>query len=415
MSEKSDQSVEYGGGHPTAEQLADYVEYEWSASAESALWAHLGACIVCRRRLRRAEGWADDPEPPVGTKDYPHVWTPEDPRVRRAFVSTSLQLGAELAQAGSLEAAYDSFYAAAEQALLLPDGEDSVDVADLRFRAFCELAHVHRELNELEEAEEALCDAQDYMAKGSGWAGTSARWHDVAGSLFREQRRFEEAIAALDWAITLYLEIGSKHRATRCRMRLGTVYLAMGKPRRAVRVLGVALRELLEAKPTDHRWLLTTVHNVFLALVEAGEIEGLGDVLRRYRQFYRSHGTPLLRNRRLGLEARVAAGTGLHRRAERLFRFEVAWFKKAGHLYDAALVALSLAKLLVEWGRPSAEVLALLEGAVAAFVNRQLYREMFVSFELLRDAVRAEQGTAEAIAKFTEELSAAARRPQEPQ
>jgi tetratricopeptide (TPR) repeat protein len=391
MARKRKEPKAYCGGHPTAVQISDYERNAWPAEQEKALTRHVSACSVCRN----------------------------DPRVRRAFVIQLLYIGATLQRGGDLQAAYVNYSAAAEQALLLPDEQDPAEAAalhveDLRARALCELADVNRDLNDLDEAEELLCEAEDHMEKGSGYPLLGARWHDVAGSLFRDQCRFDEALQALRWARTLYLENGAELRAARCLMKLGTVYLAKGKPRRAVNVLIDAVRELGQANCTDRRLILAATHNLFLALVEAGVTDGLGDLLRQWRRPYRTEGTPLLRNRRLGLEARVAAGTGRHRRAERLFRFEIAWFQKAGHLYDAALVSLRLAKLLVEWGRPAADILALLDGAVAAFVEQEIYRELIMSFELLRGAVQAEQATAQAIARFAEDLRTVHSRPVEP-
>jgi tetratricopeptide (TPR) repeat protein len=410
MRAKSAETEQYGGGHPTAAQLEDHLAHKWPAAEERAFNAHLNACIVCRRRLRRARGLADDPEPPVGTADYPHVWTLEDPRVRRMFITALLKLGRDLVQLGSLDAALDNLYVAVEQARQLPDGEDPQVAAYFRFTSLCEVAYVHRELNELDEAEEALCAAREHLDQTSGYAGFEGRWHEVAGTLFRDQCRFDEAIEAFRIAEAHYLEVDYKHRAGCCRLHLGTVYLTLGKPRRAVKAMTSA-HGLLDL--TDRRFALIVFHNTLYALTEAGALDGLDHYLRNSLPAYREYGTPLWRIRRLGLLAKVAAGEGRYRQAERLFRHNVAGLQEAGQLYDAALAALELATLLARQGRPSAEVLALLDGAVAAFVERYIYREVAMSFQLLCDTFRLEQGTAEAIARFARELRAEARRPEE--
>jgi tetratricopeptide (TPR) repeat protein len=390
MRKRSEEPAEYAGGHATAAQLVDYLESERPAEKGAALRAHLKACTVCRRRLRR---------------------TLEDPQVRRTFITVMLEAGRDCLHRGSLEEAWKNYYVAVDQALQLPEGDDPAMAAYLRFKSWCELANVERALNELDEAEESLCAARDHLDKTSGYAAFEARWHDVAGSLFRGQRRFDEAIEAFKIAEAHYLAVDYTHEAGRCRLNLGSVYLAVGEPRRALQAM-ISAHGLVDL--TDKRFTVGVFHNMLFALTEAGELAGLSDALRRSRSAYRAYGTPLLRIRRLGLLAKVAAGEGRFRSAERLFRHEIAGFQMAGHRYDAAIAALDVAILMARQGRPSTEILALLDGAVAAFVERFIYRELFMSFEVLRDSFRTEQGTAEALAGFAAALRTEIQLPEAP-
>jgi hypothetical protein len=384
MARKRKEPEAYCGGHPTAAQISDYERNAWPAEQEEALTRHVKGCSVCRN----------------------------DPRVRRAFVIQLLYIGAALHRGGDLDAAFPNFYAAAEQSLLLPDEQEPADaaalhVSDLRCRAICELANTYRALNELDEAEEALCGAEEHMEVGSGNPLVAARWHDVAGSLFREQRRFDEALQALRWASTLYLENGAKHRAGCCRLKVGSVYLAMGKPRRALKAIESA-RGLIEL--TDERFTAGVIHNIVHGLVDAGHHEAAAPFFDRLYPIYEKWATPKLTIQLWFLDAKAAVGLGEHDRAESLFRRALVGFQQSGLDYDAALAGLDLAALLVARGCAVGEVAAVLDGAVTAFVEQEIYRELFMSFELLRGAVQAEQATAGAIARFAEELRAAARR-----
>ncbi len=75
------------------------------------------------------------------------------------------------------------------------------------------------------------------------------------------------------------------------------------------------------------------------------------------------------------------------------------------------IAALDLAALLVERRRPAADILAVLDGPVRAFVERQIFRELMISFGMVRESVATGHEAAKAIACFADEVREVAARP----
>jgi len=421
MSEASEAS------HPTDEELAGWVEDRLPAPEAAAFLSHVLSCGGCWQRwavlaagVLKAPKTA--PEPPLGPDSYdfallrafarvelpaPRVWSLADPKARWAYSSAFLDLAYSWRDHGDLHEAHECAYHAVRNALLIPDSGTAA-LADLRCRAWCELGNLRRALNDLDGAEEALCEAMDYYEASSQYPPMLARWLDVAGSLFREQRRFDEALDALEDACEIHLEHGNPHLAGRSKVNLGLVYLMMGQPRTATKILSESYL-LLDREDTG--LILVAIHNTLWALADTRDFETVANCLWSLRRLYEAGATPKLKIQLLYLDARVAAGLGHGTRAEKLFRQVIDLFERARQPYDAALAAIDFAALLVERGRPAADVLTVLDGAVRAFVERQIYRELVVCFKLLRESVEAGRNMAEALTWFAGEVRAASHLP----
>lgn len=410
-------------GHPADEKLEAWVAGQAPASVAAAMLAHVRVCAPCWQRwAAKATGVIDAPkgapEPLLSLDAYdfalqrafarvepppPRVWTLADRRTHWAYSSALLDLSNSWRDRGDLDEAHECAYIAVKHAELILDTGNPQALADLRCRTWCELANLRRSLNDLDGAEDALCKALDRYETGSRYPPLLARWRDVAASLFRDQGRFDEAIEALEDACETHLEFGYPHLAGRSRVNLGSVYLAMGQPRRAAMVL-LESYHLLDRG--DTKLVLVALHSTLYALAEAGEFETVAKLLWTMRPLYEKIAPPKFKTQLLGLEAKVATGQGLLGRAEKFYRREIADFLEAGHSYDAAIAALDLAALLIERARPSADVLAVLDGAVQAFVKRQIYRELLVCFKLLRESIERGRNMADALASFAREVRA---------
>ena len=96
-----------------------------------------------------------------------------------------------------------------------------------------ELGNLRRILEELDEAEEELATAQARLAAGTGDPRLTARLLDLLGSLYRAQRRFGEALEALDLAAQGYRACGEPHLAGRSLLNAGIARsLRPGSPSR---------------------------------------------------------------------------------------------------------------------------------------------------------------------------------------
>jgi tetratricopeptide (TPR) repeat protein len=274
-------------------------------------------------------------------------------------------------------------------------------LADMRARAWAELGNLERAADYLECAEESLETALDHLAAGTGDDLLFARILDIHGSLFRAQRRFGEAVRALDRASRLYLEKSERHRAGRVLIKKGLALIYAEQPGEALEALERAFTYLDLSH--DKALVLSAVHNSLIALVDSAHHERAARLLWRCRPLYQAHASPLDRVRLLGLEAKVAAGLGQPVRAEQLFRDEKTGFEDAGLAYDSALVGLDLAALLIEQGRP-AEVIVLVDQMLGSFYERGILREAFASLLILRKAVEQGEATVVLVRTLTEEL-----------
>jgi tetratricopeptide (TPR) repeat protein len=417
-------------GHPTDEEVAGWRADQAPPAEAAALFAHLRGCAPCWQRWAGPAaavlaGPKGAPAPPLGLDSYDfailralsrveaparRAWSLSDRSTLWALASALLECAAGERDLGHLVDAHEDAYWAAACALLIPDTGPPQALADLRCRAWLELGNLRRALNDLEGAEAALYQSQTCLDAGSQAPLLLARWLDVAGSLFRDQNRFEEAVEVLEEAAEIYLEHARRDRAARTLIKLGFTYQAWAKPGPALEVFSRAFGHLLAGPLDDLMLALTGAHNALLALVDAGEAERVWTELWSWRQIYEQIATPHLLIRLDYLDAKVSARLGHYPRSERLYRKTIKAFQGVRQVYDAAVAALDLAALLVERRRPAADVLAVLDGAVAAFVDRQIYRELFISFRLLRESVGTGRQAAEAIARFADEVQAAGAR-----
>jgi tetratricopeptide (TPR) repeat protein len=404
--------------HPGDDELERWVRGQHGEPEAAALIGHVLVCAPCHRRWAGLVRAVLNPSaPPAASYDLPvaralarSAWIrrqPQDvqrltgsPRVRWVACEMALEEAAGLRGKGRLQEAESLALLADLAAGTLARVFGRARVADLRCRLWLEIVNLRRARNFLDGAENALAEAEDCFAGSSRDPLLAARLFDTTASLCRDQGRFDEAETALNRAYHLYIREGRLQDAGKVLVILSIVKIDTHEPWRALDLLVQATPLLAGAEP---RLLLIAAHNIFMALADVGEVETVARLLWTWRRVYEQIGTPLDCIRRLYLEAKVAFGQGQPVRGEELFRRNIAGFQKAGLPFDAAVAALELAGKLLERNKTAA-VLDLLNGAVAAFVEGHIYRELAVSLSLLRTAVEAGQATAELIASFTENL-----------
>ena len=292
--------------------------------------------------------------------------------------------------------------AAATADRLEPGAEFSAEyVEDLRARARAELGNARRIADDLAGAETELARAKDHLRRGSMDPLLVARWGDLLGSLYSDQRRFADAVLVLDGAVEVYLSHGELHLAGRTLVKKGLTLTYAGEPEAA---FDAYLRsfDLLDTE-RDPDLLLAAVHNVLLFMVDAGHLDSAQRLVWRIRALSKAYGSDLDQVRLLGVEARLEASTGNPARAERLFRKVVAGFEEAGQPYVVALVSLDLAAVVLDRGRPF-EVVPLLDEALSIFRELKVGRETLATILLMRRAVLAGEATAEFLRAKTASL-----------
>jgi tetratricopeptide (TPR) repeat protein len=264
-------------------------------------------------------------------------------------------------------------------------------VADLQARAWMELGNLLRIGEDLDGAQSALHRSLSRLRRGTSDPMLGARYLDLSASLLRDRGQLAEALACLDAAERLYAAHEASHLAGRSLVNAASVHLVAGEPEAALSALCRALR-LLDRR-REPSLVIGTAHNILLAWVDTGQPERAARILWQARGLYEIPGSDLGRQRLLGIEARIARGLGQSARAARLLREEKAGFEAADRAFDAALVGLDLASVLVELGE-SGEVLNLVEEMLRTFRRLRIARPALAAILLLRDAVL--QGTATA-------------------
>lgn len=275
------------------------------------------------------------------------------------------------------------------------------ETADLKARAFGELANARRRTEDFQGAEEALAKAHGFRMQGSGDPLLAARLLDVLASLRTDQRRLEEAIALLDQVHEMYLKEGEAHLAGRALIKKGICIAYDDRPREATAWFRQGI-SLLEAR-RDPELRLTGDYSLLHAFISCGEYrEGRRLLLESgLRQAFAADPLKLLKIR--WLEGITFAGLGKLRRAEHVFSEVEEGFFRTGLEYEAALVSLERAGVLLRQGRAD-EVDAVVEEALETFRVLQVDREAFRAVQYLRESCGQKIATADLVRRVVDFL-----------
>jgi tetratricopeptide (TPR) repeat protein len=222
-------------------------------------------------------------------------------------------------------------------------------VFDLKGRAWGYLGNARRVSSDRRGAEEALGLAQSLVDEGSADPLEQARILDFKASLAADRGRFEEATELLDMVIDIYREIREPHRMGRALLSKGVVLGHQGDPRAAADLIRASL-PLLD-QDLEPRLLLWASHNLAWFTDEVGlHQEALAQV-ESFAPLYDRFPDASAHARRLWLAGRIAAGLDRREEAEAALREVQRGFAAEGAAYEAAVVTMDLAALLLQQGR----------------------------------------------------------------
>jgi len=267
-------------------------------------------------------------------------------------------------------------------------------IADLRARAWAELANAYRVADDLARAEKAMARAVSWLHRGSGDPWLLARVADLMASLLSDQRRFGDAGELLDKVHRFYRRVGDLHLAGRALVSRGIFAGYDNDPRRALALLLQGL-ELIDVD-RDSRLAVNAVHAILHNLVERGRHRQARILLWRSRSLLVRHGgrLPLLQLR--WLEGRIHAGLSRLDLAEAELLAARQGFAAAGSPYHAALVGLDLATVWLRQGK-TPQVRELVQEMIAAFRALRIAREAVAALLILREACDRDEATLERV------------------
>lgn len=297
----------------------------------------------------------------------------------------------------------------AQRAVAVAEGLDPMEygrelAADLRARAFGELANAYRVSDDLDAAERMLRRASEWSARGSQDPLLLARILRIAAGQRGAQRRFPEALALLDAAYTIYERHGDRFNAGGALISRG-LYTGYGNdPEKAIQYLIAGLAMIHPA--SDPKVILSAVHNLVNFLTDCGRFHEARRILRRSRKAYFAAGDRLNLIKLRWVEGKIAFGLGEHDIAEAAFRDAQARFEQAGLAYHAAVVALDLTAVLLGRGETMA-ARKLVEQTITIFRSRRIAREALAALLLLQrslDTDRSALGVLQTVRTYLKRL-----------
>lgn len=280
---------------------------------------------------------------------------------------------------------------AREIAERVPGPEDWRD--RLRGYAAAHAANALRVSGELNAADAALEAAKRLWEAGSDPAGVldPGRLFDLEASLRRDQRRFDEALAALDAAIIV------GRSPARVLIKKGFTLEVMGEYERAIETLRQAAP--LVERQDDPRLLYMLRFNLAVNYCHTGRSNEATDLLERVRELATNLGDEVFLIRVVWLQGRIAAGLGRPLEARTLLAQARREFAARRMGYDVALALLEEAVLLLDEGRP-AEVRELARHLAVVFQSNGVHREALAVLRLFQEAAERETATAEMVRRL---------------
>jgi tetratricopeptide (TPR) repeat protein len=281
-------------------------------------------------------------------------------------------------------------------------------VNDLKAEAWSYIANCRRIRSDLRSVSEAFDIAEEFRARGTGDLMEEAEILQLKASFFRDQRRFQDAIRAVDRAIEIFQEAGDHHAEGRALIKKASILRHSGETEEAIPFLERAAS--LVDPGREPRLLLSIKSNLALYLNEIGQAMEARKLLPDARALALEAGGALDRLKILWVEGLVNRGLGQGGLAEAALRRAMNGFVNAGIGYDAALVALDLAALLLEAGR-TGEARELAGEMACLFAARDVHREAVAALIIAQRSLEQEVATLPLVREIASFLDRARRNP----
>jgi tetratricopeptide (TPR) repeat protein len=222
----------------------------------------------------------------------------------------------------------------------------STRLGDLRARAWGQYGNALRVNSRLHEAESALITAHRYLEEGSGDPALRALLREQTASLYTFQRRFVEAVSALNEASDIYRQLGESHAFARTLVHEANALLQSGEAEVAVDRLNQGI-PLIDHE-TDPHLLLAACHNLMRCYIGLEQPERALSIYSQTEDLYKEFGDSLILLRAKWQEGQLLRDLGHPRTAEAALVVARQGFLERGLMYEVALVGLDLAALYVK-------------------------------------------------------------------
>ncbi len=302
----------------------------------------------------------------------------------RALIAEARQLRRDEPE-GALDLLDQALALARLAAASCPEGESRGD--DLACEIHAERGNLYRLLGQHRQAELAFQAALSAWSETLGDPAALLHLGDLYGSFLVARRRFAEADALLVRLVGRFRQRGERAHAGKLTLKRAIATAYAGEPDRALQLAYEALVFLKETESLEHR--LNALQLIVAWNIQLGNVKEASECADLMRAQYRRHMGAIDRAKFLWLDARIHDGTLRRNVAEGLFRRAKAQFERLGLPFQAALVGLDLAVMLVERRRAAEARELIATELVPTFRSIGIAREGLASLVLLERATEA--------------------------
>lgn len=259
-----------------------------------------------------------------------------------------------------------------------------------------------RVLGELKAAQMPLEMALSlFQEKGDADPLVEAELLSLLASLHKDRLHLEEAEAVLERALFLARAFGTAARIGRILIQLAIVFDDSDRLQEAIATAQEALSML---DPEEHAQLyFAAQHNLTHYLEAAGRIEEANELLHSNLERYKFAGEPATRSRFLWNWGRIAFGLGQFETARTTLENARAGFSQQGREYDAALVGLDIALVLIQMNQIDALIQIATE-ILPVFEAQEMERDTIAAFLLFREAVHKREISSQLVSQLMTQL-----------
>lgn len=273
-------------------------------------------------------------------------------------------------------------------------------IFDFQCEAQAAVGNAYRVAQQLANAEAPLRSARDLFELGTRSPILEALLLELEAALDVAQRRFKQAIERVRKVYRYARGIGDDHLAGRMLLKQGLYTTYAGYPEEALVLLRRSLELIDEAY--DPTLAYAARHNQIWILCDCDRFREAERQLFDLRRLEVHAGGRINVVKRRWEEGRIDAGLGRLERAEEVFRGVRKEMDEVNRGYDAALVSLDLAAVLMAQGksRGAAPVVA---AAYQTFSALRIEREALAAVFMLHTAFengRATQALVKEVARF---------------
>ncbi|MFY9825301.1 MAG: hypothetical protein WAM82_28240 [Thermoanaerobaculia bacterium] len=268
-----------------------------------------------------------------------------------------------------------------------PEVYGAKQVADLRARAWGELANAYRVANRFREAQEAFGKAFSFLLQGSGDRSLKLRLLDLEASFLGSSREFALALERLATLAEMYYDDGETHLSGRALITKALYTFYRGDTEQACRTIEAGL-DLID-RERDPSLALVATFDYILFLVDSNRFREAKRALFENRARFVMQGNVASLKMRW-VEGRISYGLRELESAEIAFREAKQGLAGAEMWFACGITGLDLTMTLLRQERREEAIKEGLESA-ARFRSAGVYREILGTALLLEEAFRAQR------------------------